>query len=326
MCLAIIPLLILKYKSKKLLKSKGYIEKVKKLRIRKYIFIIIAGLIDNIQTMIFIVFLYGKKYNFWIIDIIIISLLSYFILKTRLHRHHYLSIIMILIANILLIYINLIDNDLSYIHILTDFLFEVFVCFIHVINKYNMEYQFCSPYEISFYNGIVSIILYIISSLLFSIYDNNYLDQYILYFKNFDFNEFYLSFLYIILNFIYNISILLTNKYYNPFYILILLIIVEIISHFIYEYYVFLKILLFIHDFILIFTILVFNEIIELNCFGLSKKTKKNMEKTANLELLIDENKYNETRRSNASDVSENQINIDNYKVELGKIPLNSEE
>ena len=58
-----------------------------------------------------------------------------------------------------------------------------------------------------------------------------------------------------------------------------------------------------------LFISLVFNEFIEINCFGLNKKTKKNLEIIAQLESQ-DQNDYNEDNKI--------QVDIGDYKYELG--------
>ena len=106
MCIAIIPFLISELMSKKIVKTKEYIEKQKKLRLRKFLFIFIGTLFDFTQSMLNSFFSTQKIFNFWIFDIIIIYLFSYFILKTRLYRHQYLSAIIFLY----LIYVYLYSN------------------------------------------------------------------------------------------------------------------------------------------------------------------------------------------------------------------------
>ena len=318
MCLAIIPFLISKLQYKKKVKSKEYIAKIKKMRLRKYFLIFITTLLDFIQSIVLYIISFRKIFDYWIIDIIIIYLFSYFILKARLYKHQYLSTIIILLSNIFLFYYNLRYNQFNFIHILFDLFFEVFVCSIYVINKYNMEYHFCSPYELCFYNGIITTILYGISFLVFSIYDKQYLDHYVQYFNLFNFREFIFILSFIILNFVYNISILLTNKYYNPFYILILLIFAVIIQN-CFPPYSLNFISIYINNFILIFAILVFNEVIELNCFGLATNIKRNIKERADTDILIDnhddmmfeENPYPITGDYYAIELGENHINGD---------------
>ena len=318
--IAIIPFLISTFKSKKLFKTQEYIEKVKKKRLKKFLLIFIATLFSLSQSVLICFYFYGKIFHFWIIDIIIIYLFSYCILKARLHRHHYLSTIIIFISNIFLFIYQLNYND-SFMHILLDLIFEILLSIIYVINKYNMEYLFCSPYELIFYSGLIYVIIYGIAWFIFSLIDSQYFFYgHLEYFKQFDLKELFLVLAYMILNFLYNVCILLTNKHYDPFYILILLIVVEISKNIImFDLYLYLP---YINNLILLFSILVFNEIIELNCFGLSNKTKKNMEKKADLEALIEEKNNNE-RTSNCSG---DKIDIDNYHVELENVPVNNEE
>ena len=319
-CIAIIPLLISNFRARKLFKTKEYIEKVKKKRLKKFLLIFIATLISFPQSWLVCFYGFGIVFNYWIVDIILIYLFSYCILKARLHRHHYFSIIIIFISNICLYILYLYDSDFDYIYVLVNFVFEFLNSFMHVINKYNMEYLFCSLYELCFFSGLINIILYGISWLIDSLINSEDSVNYFKYFKQFDLKEFFLVIGLMVLNFTYNICISLTNKHYDPFYILILLITVEIgknviaLSPYLY--------LLSIIYFMLLFAILVFNEVIELNCCGLERKTRRNMEKKASLELLI-EDINNKERPSNCSD---NKVEIDNYNVELEKVPTNKNE
>lgn len=134
MCISIFPFLISTLKSKNKVESEKYIAKLKKFRFRKFLLIIISSFLDFIQTLVHII-LYVQMNKYWIIDIIIINIFSYYIFKARLYRHHYLSIIIILLFNIFLFYYNLRNYQFNFSHLLFDILLEVFLSFILVINK-----------------------------------------------------------------------------------------------------------------------------------------------------------------------------------------------
>ena len=108
MILAFIPYLIIKYRTKKskyltevLNKSKLDIEFVhydifKEARISKYKLISLSALLDFLETILSYILCSRFLYNLWSFDIIFISLFSYLILKTKLYKHQYISMIIIL--------------------------------------------------------------------------------------------------------------------------------------------------------------------------------------------------------------------------------------
>ena len=49
------------------------------------------------------------------------------------------------------------------------FLIEVIYSLINVINKYSMEYCYCVPYEISFYQGLFALIIFTILLIIFKL-------------------------------------------------------------------------------------------------------------------------------------------------------------
>ena len=111
MILAFIPYLILKYRSKKKsiiypndlsTKSKLNFELVyydifKQTRFNKYKLIVLSSFFDSIGTIIVCVFTMNCSYNVWIFDILFMSIFSYYLLKTKLYKHQYLSIIIIIL-------------------------------------------------------------------------------------------------------------------------------------------------------------------------------------------------------------------------------------
>jgi hypothetical protein len=168
----------------------------------------------------------------------------------------------------------------------------------HVLNKYLMENKFCSPYEISFYEGIFCLIINIILLSIFSHieipkhsgifkvfstknYDGKFfIDNFKSYTDSFDTKEFFAFSLSAINKVSYNLFSLLTIKHFSPSHVIIILFFGEIEyfivtmkrGNFIFTIFIFL---------LLIFSILVFTEIIELNFLGLSNNTKKNIRERA---------------------------------------------
>ena len=306
-----IPYLIIKYRSKKInsniieYKSKlNTLESVhnnvfKKTRTKKYGLILVSTIFDVLQTLSILIFCTKSVYNLWMFDILFISLFSYWILKTKFFKHQYLSIIIIiilgLVLNILTYFKSDTNNKIDPVAILMKFLSEIFLSLTMVISKYNMEKNYCSPYEICIWEGLIELILYIIFLLIINkleltIADVKYPDNFWELINNYDINDFWLCLLIVFVNAIYNLFIFLTCNYFTPCHVLII--------SMIHDFYFYLKInenwkLNIIGFFILLlilFMFLIFIEIIEINIFNISYNTKKNIELRSRKESSIDNN------------------------------------
>ena len=342
MIFAFIPYLIFKYRSKEVFinsvnseilqtKSKLDIELLvhpdifEGVKYNKYKYIAITSIFDLINTLLSCIFCRNVVYNLWIFDIIFISLFSYIILKSKLYKHQYITMIIILLLGFAL---NIIEyfkldeskNSLNFIEIFTKFLTEIFFSLAIVIIKYNLEKNFCSPYEICIWEGLLGLIMNIICLLIINAvgvtidnieYPNN-IKQ---YFSNYNFNDFIVSLMVILVNFIYNTSLMLTCNYFTPAHILIISIIKE------YHYYLqkegnlILNLVGFIILVIILFMFLIFVEIIELNIFNISYNTKKNIEIRSVLDSLVDNN-----------DNNDNNDNIIGLNEEIKSEEIKSEE
>ena len=167
--------------------------------------------------------------NLWIFDILFFSLFSYFILKTKLYIHQYISLLGIIILGVILNVINLYDKNPTFKSIILVFSSEIIYTFNIVLNKFEMDKFFCTPFEISFYEGLFVLILNLI--LLFSIDKNNFF----IYYDSLDSKEIWIFILSMISRFSFNIFGLLTVKYLTPSHVVILLIIGEISFSFEYK-------------------------------------------------------------------------------------------
>ena len=200
-----------------------------------------------------------------------------------------------IVLNIIYLYDN---KDLYIIKILFVLLIEIFYSLIMVLNKFTMENEFALPYEICFYEGLFSLIGNIILLIIFIKIDKNYIIntlsdndkkdinndlEYI--YKNISKKDILIYITSVLLRFGYNLFALLTVKYFTPSHIVIFIIIGEIIFAFnnVQEWKFIVTIIIF---FILLFLILVYTEIIELNFCKLQNNTKKNIINRANLELM----------------------------------------
>ena len=286
----IIPFILLKINSKKV--SSSDIQTIKNQQALKYMnkseakriiagkwgFIFLAVMIYFVNQIFFVLTIKVHS-NTTILNILITSLFYYLIFKIKLYRHHYLSIILIIIVGFIIDMIlgNLlfdIDNNLGlfFFRLLREVLFSLS----SVVDKYILEKKFGSVYEILLTNGVITSTLFII----FAIIDHNFFGiyNYEEYFNNFDTTELLVASGVIITQLGLNVSILFTNKNNSPCHIFIIFIFGQL------AYYI---------DFsgsdaivifcliIILFLSFVFNEILEINFLGLSDNTKKNISKRA---------------------------------------------
>ena len=286
----IIPFILLKINSKKV--SSNNIQTIKNQQALKYMnksgakriiagkwgFIFLAVMIYFVNQIFFVLTIKVHS-NTTILNILITSLFYYLIFKIKLYRHHYLSIILIIIVGFIIDMIlgNLlfdIDNNLGlfFFRLLREVLFSLS----SVVDKYILEKKFGSVYEILLTNGVITSTLFII----FAIIDHNFFGiyNYEEYFNNFNTTELLVASGVIITQLGLNVSILFTNKNNSPCHIFIIFIFGQL------AYYI---------DFsgsdaivifcliIILFLSFVFNEILEINFLGLSDNTKKNISKRA---------------------------------------------
>ena len=119
MMLSIIPLLISRKNMKRAMSNKNFKNKEKKsknieisliynkssekIKRYKFLYIFLSSLCDFLQTLLAtIIYNNTIKVNFWLLDLVFLSSLSYFILNRKLFRHQILSMIIIIILGIIL--------------------------------------------------------------------------------------------------------------------------------------------------------------------------------------------------------------------------------
>ena len=342
MCLSFFPFIIEKIISKNL-KKKGennenniqikgiqidfYTERFKKIKNFKYLLIFVSGAFDFLQKFITFYFVDNIENNFWIFDILFLSLFSYFILKTKLYIHQHISLLGIIILGVILNVINLFDKNPTFESIIIVFTVEITYTFNIVLNKYAMNNFFCSPFEISFYEGLFVLILNLI--LLFSTNKENFST----YYNSLDSKEIWIFILLMLSRLSFNIFGLITVKYFTPSHVVILLIVGEISFSFKYknDYKLYLTIIIFCF---LLFMLLVFTEIIELNFCELQKYTKKNITERS-VRQTIKDAKYElneglmnkDDRNSNGSDDSDDSdVEIEGYEIKMNNCFKNNKE
>ena len=309
----------------------NYIEKAEKLKKIKYI-IIFLNMILNVAYEILVFHFTNKSearyFSFWIFTIFYIWGFSFCILNTKLYRHQYLSIIIITILGIIINIYNGGDKPIDIDNIIIALTGDILLSLNLVNNKYLMDNLLFSEYEITFYEGIFSLIISIMCSVIFP-----KVDSFTNYYDSLNFREVVILSLIVITQLICSLFGLMTIKYYTVFHYLIILLFFE------GEFYRYkpkenkdflINLLLYIA---VLFIILVFIETIELNCFGLQKYTKKNIIKRAKKDYLKNcennskvndnndttiENSNEKTYNDNSNEKSKEQIvEIDRFRFEF---------
>ena len=317
MAVAFIPYLIIKKRSKKLNKditanNEVYVnileEERSKLKKNKYLLLLICSFFEFLQKYFSFSIIHNEQSDAWIFDLIYFTVFSRFILNQKFYRHQYLSLAVIII--ILLISVFVYDLEAIKEKNGIDFILSLYIEFIYsvnyVLNKYLMERKFCSPFEVCSFEGLFIIILNLILACILSFIEipknsgalkvfnhleykgKIYIDKIKEYLEIFDGKEL-LSFLVnVIYKVIFNLCCLLTINYFTPAHVIIILFFGEMESFVsaVWKGNSILSIFIFIF---LLFFILVFTEIIELNFFGISSNTKKNIRNRAFKEEVNDD-------------------------------------
>ena len=323
--LAVIPYIILKIRSKRINNkniqninnNNSFISLYKKNNKDEIVrykagFILLTAITFLIQSVLFVE-TFKIKTNSWIWYIFIATLFYYLIFKIKLYNHHYLSIILIILLGFVIdIILGNIQNELinNLGLLLIRFIREILISLYNVVAKYTMEKKYVSVYELSFYIGLINMILFGI----FSIFDYNFfkLYDYEIYFNNFNYIE-----LLVLLGVIFtqlgiNLSTLITNRNNSPCHIFIILVFGQIAYYMNFSGY---SIIVIIFLIIILFLSLVFNEIIEINICRLSYNTRRNISKRAEFEdFLIKQNQVNDENVIVGKDGYLFELNSDNDK------------
>ena len=328
--LSFIPFLILKKRSKTNYAkdfSDKLVKQYKKARCQRFYFILLSAILDYIQFMIASYTKFDS--NRWAFDILVINFVSSLLLKIKLYKHHYFCLIIIIISSVLLNIVDYIREEVDLINIFLNYIKELSICLSCCIDKYTMDKKYTFPYELCLYNGLFSLCIFLVTFGIFVLYDIKNLDDFIDYFCKISSIQLLYLFIFLICYFIFILCNCISIKIYSPNYIINIFIAQEIYHSFISHNK--LKICLNITIaiiFIIIF--LIFNEIIEINCFGLQKNTKRNIKKRVimeaedNNEINYDYNKddnkidnKDNNKDYNANVNGESLIEMDGFKIEL---------
>ena len=196
-----------------------------------------------------------------------------------------------------------------------------------------MEDNFSSPYEICFIVGFFEFIIFSILLIIFSNVqvkpseyvthlDENNIDNYYAYINKLDLQEVMVFILCMLSRCIFILFEYIIVDYFTPAHVILLLIIGEVSFLFIddYDWKLYVKIVFFVF---LVFFILIFVEIIELNIFGLQKNTKKNISNRSKKEEP--EYDYNLSRDSSANDTDEEKKSGNTSETDMQSFSLNDE-
>ena len=303
--LSFFPFLYLKLRDRKLNSSKSsskiqisfiYNNEMTKKSKKKYLYILVIASLDFLQK--FLTFFFSKLFleNFWIFDTCLLLIFSSLILKAKFYSHHFFSLIMMIIIGIILNVINYYESNITFWEVAVTLLTEIFYCLENVICKHTMEIKFSSPYEICFYVGLFELILFSVLLIIFTNVplssiekmnhlNENYIDDIYNYLDKVDITEGFIFVLLMLLRCIFILFGFVTVDFFTPAHIVLILIVGEVSFIFFanYNWKLYLKIIFFVF---LLFFVLIFTEIIELNVFGLQKNTKKNIRKRSGEDII----------------------------------------
>ena len=318
-----------------------YIEKYdkKKLKIQKYLILLACAVLDFGQK--FLTFLL-KKYiinNIWMFNIVFISVFEYLITKAKLYKHQYISSIVIILLGIAATIVGLVeeDNENLYIKFILCIFIEIMYSLAIVLAKYLMDYRSCSPYDITFYEGIFALF---VNSVLLAIFTNiplpddekydkifrlttyegkKYLDNFYSCFKDMGFGESCLFVLSAFGRIFSNLFGHIVIKHFTSSHIILVLILGEMALVF-KEDQGWVNITQFIIFCFALFMLLIFTEIIEINVCDLEKNTRKNIE----IREKLDSNEEGRDTKGILDDDIEIELNSRNSDTNVDNNTLDS--
>ena len=316
-----------KHKNKKILSSEKMMNSQnKKISLKeKFLWILLGAPFDFFANLIY-------SYNwikeedylcYWPSNMLLMTLFSYLILKMKLFKHHYLSIIIITIFGIFHNFIaghfnkkKFIENFRGYlIYFLAESIFNI----LYVLYKFFMIKKSIKSYGILSFQGLIELILGIIILAITTIHYPK-LDDFNRFIEKIEPKEIAIFCSLILINFLTFLTIFIIIDIFTPFHIFLLNILSEIITGFIigtYSSETYKAILYCIFIIICIFMVLVFIEIINLNFCGLSTMTKKNIEERAKHDTILLDKDGNVDNASNIKDIGVQDINCGEYSFEL---------
>ena len=267
------------------------------IKFEKYMILFLCAFLDFIQKILVFLFHFSIKGVTWVFNIIFLNVFTSMLSKNKLYKHQYLSSGIMVLCGIGINIVNVYPLELKDLPLfILAMIIEIIYTLAITLAKYGMDYKFCSPFEITFYEGFFALIfniIFLIISTNISLADdfkyNNlftiteykgkkYLDNFYAYFEKLNFIEISLFIVSMFGRLLYNLFSHITIKYFTSSHIFLILIMGEL-SAFDFrnknkDGRFIVSIIIFIIEFLMI---LIFCEIIELNFCGLEKNTKKNI-------------------------------------------------
>ena len=283
-------------------------------------YVLLSAVIYLIQS-IFFALAFKATTNAWIWYILIASIFYYLMFKVRLYKHHYLSIIFIIVIGTVIDLTTeaiIVDANNEPLALVSKYIKEILFSLYNVIAKYVMEKKYISVYEFSFYVGFFNLIVLII----FSIFDYYFFHIYSNYgdiLSNLGGIEI-LKVLGVLFTQVgINLGTLFTTKNCSPCHLFIIFVFGQVAYYINFDIYRGLVISCLI---IILFFSLIFSEIIEINLFGLSYNTKRNIIGRSEIEILaknetIEEMDENPIELKNDINITENINNFENINNNL---------
>ena len=270
---------------------------------------------------------------FWPTNILLMALFAYLLLKTKLYRHHYLSIFVTigigLAYNFISEKFNIDKLKKNYKGHISYFSTESTFNVLYVLYKYFMLIKFINLYAMIFFQGLIELILGLIAlTITTTIKKLETYDSFSTYKEGLDIKEIFIFIGLIFVHFLSYLTIYIIIDIFTPFHIFL----VDILSQ---------LILFYINDrtkiiacsiclFLCVFMSLIFIEIIQLNFCGLSTMTKKNIEIRAALDAIInddndDEEEDNKEGNKEGKDKAkaDKRISLKEYSIELKSFSIN---
>ena len=267
----------------------------------KYLTLFLCAFLDFTQKILVFLFSHNITNNFWIFNIVFLNVFTSLITKNQLYKHQYFSISIMILFGLCLNVINLYKIKLEDIPmVILSIFIEIIYSLGIVLAKYSMDDLFCSPFEVTFYEGIFSLILNAIFLIiatnipiqnekvsffkeLFKVIEYEgkyYLENFYNYIEVLNYKEVLLFIVTMLGRVLFNLFSHIIIKYFTSSHVVIILIMGEISLDWtdkdIFE--IIITIIIFIVEFLMI---LVFCEIIEINSCGFEINTRKNIEKRA---------------------------------------------
>ena len=263
-----------------------------------------------------------------LIEVLLLIIFSYFFLGLKIHSHQVFSFIIIFICLAIFFLESLIyeENGIVIKYLIEDianyFLVQLVYCLSDVLGKKYLNIYIDSPYLLLFKMGIIGIVPIIIYGIIIEFINVDNDDYKIFsYFKTIFFPIYLMDLLFSIL---FEIGVWLTIYYFSPCHFIVF----EMISDFIEvlltifikndqnkgfeeSYNIVQKITFYVLYPILIFIVLVFNEIIILNFWGLSYNTKVKIRQREKNDIdtnILSQNLMNIDNNDNDTDIDNETV------------------